>query len=48
MVDEEKAVDENESGSSLEPSVPKKYKKPGRSYREICADMLLDQRRKRK
>jgi len=39
---------EPEPENPLEPVVPKKYKKPGRSYRQIRADMLLDEKGKKK
>jgi hypothetical protein len=34
--------------NNLEPEVPRKYKKHGKSYRTIRADMMLDEKEKKK
>jgi outer membrane biosynthesis protein TonB len=39
---------EPEPVNTLEPEVPRKYKKHGKSYRTIRADMMLDEKKKKK
>jgi len=39
---------EPEPVNTLEPEVPRKYKKHGKSYRTIRADMMLDEKEKKK